>query len=155
MNTIQAVTLPRNMLQHTWNPVMAPAATNMGSHEIITVREIHACPKTRSLSAAIHVPIANGASFAFTSTRPSAQNFPAAARSPAQPRAFADPMPLLPVEWSARSVSAAAIPLGKRSCSMLTICRFIGIAIVTPSTARRKTQASINGNDSVVLLMSM
>ncbi len=51
-------------------------------------------------------------------------------------------------ECSARSVSAAAMPLGKRSCSMLIICRFIGIAIVTPRTARKNTQASISGTGS-------
>ena len=54
-------------------------------------------------------------------------------------------MALSPCECSARSVSAAAMPLGKRSCSMLIICRFIGMAIVTPSTARKNTQASISG----------
>ena len=39
---IQAVTLPSSMLQHTRSPVMAPAAMNMGSHDSITVRPIHA-----------------------------------------------------------------------------------------------------------------
>ena len=64
-------------------------------------------------------------------------------------------MPLSPTEWSARSVSAAAMPLGKRSCSMLIICRFMGIAMVTPSTARKNTHASIAGSGKVLLVMSM
>src|SRR5204863_289864 len=84
---IHAVTLPRNMLQHTWSPVMAPAAMNMGSHENITVRPIHSFPKTRSLSAAIHVPIMKGASLALMTTRPSVQNLLMTASSAAQPRA--------------------------------------------------------------------
>src|SRR4051812_11712627 len=39
------------------------------------------------------------------------------------------------------------MPEGKRSCSILIICRFIGIAIVTPSTAIKNTQASMSGTD--------
>ena len=134
---------------------MAPAAMNMGSQESITVRPIHAGPNTRWLRAVTHVPIMKGTSFALTSASPSAQNLPTTATSPAQPRARAERMPLSPTEWSARSVSAAAMPLGKRSCSMLTICRFMGIAIVTPSTARKNTHASIVGSGKVLLVMSM
>ena len=134
---------------------MAPAAMNMGSQESITVRPIHAGPNTRSLSAVIQVPIMKGASFAFTSARPSAQSLPMSASSPAPPRARAERMPLSPTEWSARSVSAAAIPLGKRSCSMLIICRFMGIAMVTPSTDRKNTHASMAGRDMVPWSMSM
>jgi hypothetical protein len=47
------------------------------------------------------------------------------------------------------------MPLGNRSCSMLIICRFMGIAIVTPSSARKKTQASIVDSDIASRLMSM
>jgi hypothetical protein len=152
---IHAVTLPSSMLQHTWRPVMAPAAMNIGSHESITVRPIQAAPKRRWFSAVIHVPIVNGARLGWRTARPSAHSLPIAARSAAQPSAFAERIPVLPVEWSAWSVSAAAIPLGKRSCSMLIICRFIGIAMVTPSTASRNTHASMSGSESVVLLTSM
>jgi hypothetical protein len=53
------------------------------------------------------------------------------------------------------SVSAAAMPLGKRSCSTLIIWRFIGIAIVTPSTERQNTHASMVGRDMTLLLISM
>ena len=56
-------------------------------------------------------------------------------------------MPCALLACSARSVSAAAMPDGKRSCSMLIICRFIGMAMVTPSTAMKNTQASISGTD--------
>jgi hypothetical protein len=51
--------------------------------------------------------------------------------------------------------SAAAMPEGKRSCSILIICRFIGMAIVTPSTAMKNTQASISGTDIDWSLMMM
>jgi hypothetical protein len=152
---IHAVTLPRNMLQHTWSPVMAPAAMNMGSQENITVRPIHAGPNTRWLRAATHVPIMNGASCALTTTSPSVQNLLTTASRPAQPSPRADRIPDSPTEWSARSVSAAAMPLGKRRCSTLIICRFMGIAMVTPSTERQNTHASIVGSDMVLLLMSM
>ena len=128
---------------------------NMGSHENITVRPIHSFPKTRSLSAAIHVPIMKGASLALMTTRPSVQNLLMTASSAAQPSARAERMPDSPTEWSARSVSAAAMPLGNRSCSTLIICRFIGMAMVTPSTARQNTHASMVGSDMVLLLMSM
>ena len=47
------------------------------------------------------------------------------------------------------------MPLGKRSCSTLIIWRFMGIAMVTPSTARKNTHASMSGSDIVVRLMSM
>jgi hypothetical protein len=47
------------------------------------------------------------------------------------------------------------MPLGKRSCSILIICRFMGMAMVTPSTARQNTHASMVGSDMVLLLMSM
>jgi hypothetical protein len=47
------------------------------------------------------------------------------------------------------------MPLGKRSCSTLIICRFMGIAMVTPSTERQNTHASMVGRDIVLLLMSM
>jgi hypothetical protein len=56
---------------------------------------------------------------------------------------------------SSRNDSVSAIPLGKRSCSTLIICRFIGIAMVTPSTASRNTHASMSGSASVVWLTSM
>ncbi len=36
---------------------------------------------------------------------------------------------------------AAAMPDGKRSRSTLIICRFMGMASVTPSTARKKIHA--------------
>jgi hypothetical protein len=126
---------------------MAPAAMNMGSQDSITVRPIHARPRNRSFSAVIQVPIMKGASLALTRVSPSAQNLPMKARRPATPSARAERSPRSPAEWSARSVSAAAMPLGKRSCSMLIICRFMGMAIVTPSTARKKTHASMMGND--------
>ena len=77
---------------------MAPAAMNMGSHENMTVRPIHAGPNTRWLKPAIHVPIIHGASFALTSTSPSAQSLPKAAMSPAHPSARAERMPLSPTE---------------------------------------------------------
>src|SRR4030095_12570407 len=47
------------------------------------------------------------------------------------------------------------MPLGKRSCSTLIIWRFIGIAMVTPSTARKNTQASSVGRGRVPPVMSM
>ena len=72
------------------------------------------------------------------------------AERPAQPSARAERAPLPPAAWSAASVSAAAMPLGKRSCSTLIICRFMGIAMVTPSTARKNTHASMSGSDIVV-----
>ncbi len=155
MKIIQAVTLPTSMLQDTWSPVMAPAAMNMGSQESITVRPIHAGPNTRWLKACTHVPIMKGESFALTTTRPSAQNLPTNAMRAAHPRARADRIPASPVEWSARSVSAAAMPLGKRSCSTLIIWRFMGMAMVTPSTDRKNTQASIVGRDRVWSLIIM
>jgi hypothetical protein len=99
--------------------------------------------------------MAKGASVTLTSARPSAQNLLAAATSPAQPNAFAERMPFPPAAWSARSVSAAAMPLGKRNCSTLIICRFMGMAMVTPSTASRKTQASMTGSDITASLMSI
>jgi hypothetical protein len=40
-----------------------------------------------------------------------------------------------------------ATPEGNRSCSILIICRFMGMAIVTPSTAMKNTHASISGTD--------
>ena len=64
------------------------------------------------------------------------------------PSALAARMPFSPCEWSARRVSAAATPLGKRSCSMLIICFFIGTAIVTPRMARKNTHASVSGTGS-------
>ncbi len=134
---------------------MTPAAMNIGSHESITVRPIQAGPKRRWFSAVIHVPIVNGARLGLNTPSPSAQSLPTAAMSAAQPSAFAERTPVLPVEWSAWSVSAAAMPLGKRSCSMLIICRFIGMAMVTPSTASRKIHASMSGSERVVLLTSM
>jgi hypothetical protein len=47
------------------------------------------------------------------------------------------------------------MPLGKRSCSTLIIWRFIGIAIVTPSTARKNTHARSVGRGRVLLVISM
>ena len=143
------------MLQHTRSPVMAPAAMNIGSHDSITVRPIQTGPNNRWLSAAIQVEIVSGASVADTSARPSDQNLSSSATSPAQPSARAERRPWAPTECSARSVSAAAIPLGKRSCSTLIIWRFIGMAIVTPSTESRKTQASISPSGIAVRLMSI
>jgi hypothetical protein len=64
-------------------------------------------------------------------------------------------MPCAVLLCSARSVSAAATPEGKRSCSMLIICRFMGMAIVTPSTAMKNTQASMSGTDIDWLLTIM
>ena len=152
---IQALIPPSSMLQDTRSPVMAPAAMNIGSHESITVRPIHAGPSTRSLNAPTHVPIMNGASFAFTTTRPSAQNLLTRAISPARPSARAERAAASPTECSARSVSAAAIPLGNRSCLTLIICLFIGIAMVTPMTATKKIQANMTDNGISVLLSSM
>ena len=143
------------MLQHTRSPVMAPAAMNIGSHDSITVRPIQTGPNRRWLRAAIQVEIMSGASVADTSARPSDQNLSSSATSPAQPSARAERRPWAPTECSARSVSAAAIPLGKRSCSTLIIWRFIGIAIVTPSTESRNTQASISPSGIAVPLMSI
>jgi hypothetical protein len=107
------------------------------------VRPIQAAPNTRWLSAATQVPIISGAKLALASASPSAQNFAVRATSPAHASARAERRPEAPAACSARRVSAAAMPLGKRSCSTLIICRFIGMAIVTPSTASRNTQASI------------
>jgi hypothetical protein len=143
------------MLQPTCQPVMAPAATNMGSQESMTVRPIQTGPSRRSLAAAIQGPIMKGASRGLTSTSPSAQSFPRTAPSPAQPRARAERAPRPPTAWSARRVSAAAMPLGKRSCSMLIICRFMGMAMVTPSTERKKIHASITGSERARSLISM
>jgi hypothetical protein len=78
---------------------------------------------------------------------PSAQNLSTAAISPAIPSALAARMPCEALTLSALSVSAAAMPDGKRSWSTLIICRFMGIAIVTPSTAIKNTHASISGID--------
>ena len=134
---------------------MAPAAMNIGSHDSITVRPIQAGPKRRWLSAATQAPIVSGVSAALTSPSPSAQNLATSASSPAQPSARAERSPPAPAACSARSVSAAAMPLGKRSCSTLIICRFMGIAIVTPSTESRNTHASIDGSDITRSLSSM
>ena len=38
---------------------------------------------------------------------------------------------------------------------MLIICRFMGMAIVTPSSDRKNTHASIAESDMVLLLISM
>jgi len=143
------------MLQHTRMPVMAPAAMNIGSHESITVRPIQAGPSTRALKAAIQVEIISGVSAPLTRASPSAQNLVSSASSPAQPSARAERSPLSPVACKARRVSAAAMPLGKRSCSTLIIWRFMGMAIVTPSTESRNTQASISPSGMAVLLISI
>ena len=67
--------------------------------------------------------------------------------SAARPSALAARRPCELLACSARKVSAAAMPDGKRNCSTLIICRFIGMAMVTPSTAMKNTQASISGTD--------
>ncbi len=76
---------------------------------------------------------------------PSAQTLSIAAISPASASALAARRPCALSAWSAFKVSAAAMPEGKRSCSILIICRFMGMAIVTPSTAMKNTQASMSG----------
>ena len=152
---IHAVTLPSSMLHDTLSPVMAPAAMNMGSQESITVRPIHAGPNTRWFSAATQLVIMKGASLPLTSTRPSAQNLVPMARAPAHARARAERIPVSPTAWRARRVSAAAMPLGKRSCSRLIIWRFMGTAMVTPSTERKNTHAIMVGRGSVLSLRSM
>src|SRR5215471_13146263 len=86
---------------------------------------------------------------------PSAQNLSIAAMIPARPSALAARRPCELLACSARKVSAAAMPEGKRSCSILIICRFMGMAIVTPSTAMKNTQASISGTDIDWLLTMM
>jgi hypothetical protein len=86
---------------------------------------------------------------------PSAQNLSIAAMSPARPSALAGRRPRELLACSARKVSAAAMPEGKRSCSTLIICRFIGMAMVTPSTAIKNTQASMSGTDIEWRLMMM
>ncbi len=143
------------MLDVTRSPVMAPAAMNIGSHASSTVRPIHAGPSTRALKAAIQVPIISGDSAALIRVSPSAQNLVTSAMSPAHPSARAERIPASPVACSARRVSAAAMPLGKRSCSTLIIWRFIGIAIVTPSTASRRTQASMSASGMVAPVISI
>jgi len=71
----------------------------------------------------------------------------AAAISAARPSALAARNPCELLACNARKVSAAAMPEGKRSCSILIICLFMGMAIVPPSTAIKNTQASISGTD--------
>ncbi|MNK89419.1 hypothetical protein D3C87_1094290 [compost metagenome] len=46
----------------------------------------------------------------------------------------------LPLAWRLLRVVAAAVPEGKRSCSTLIICRFMGMASMTPSMARKNVQ---------------
>ena len=106
-------------------------------------------------SAGIHVPIVNGAA-----RGGSRGSVPQSCRSrrgaPPKPSDFAERIPVLPVEWSAGGFSAAAIPLGKRSCSDVDhLSALIGMAMVTPSTASRNTHASMSGSESVALLTSM
>jgi len=148
---IQAVTLPSSMLQPTRSPVMAPAAMNIGLQESITVRPIHAGPNTRSLRAVIQVPIMKGrASVHERQGRP-----PELATSREQARPSPGPapkrMPLSPTEWSARSVSAAAIRSGKRSCSMLIICRLIGMPW-SPRAPTGRNPRGMAGRDMVRLI---
>ena len=143
-NTAQQNVPPINMLTQTRRPVIAPAAMKMGSQPNMTVRPIQAGPKTTVLSLVIKASLENGASFE-NKAKPSCQKLSSAASRPARPSALAARMPLAPCEWSARSVSAAATPLGKRNCSMLIICFFIGTAMVTPRIARKKTQARVSG----------
>ena len=45
------------------------------------------------------------------------------------------------------------MPVGKRSCSTLIIWRFIGIVMVTPRTARKKTHANVSPSGSAWLLI--
>ncbi len=47
-----------------------------------------------------------------------------------------------PWEYRLRSVSAAAMPLGKASCSWVTSCRLRGMARKTPRAAVRSTKGT-------------
>jgi hypothetical protein len=136
-------------------PTSMPAAMKMMSPTHITVRPIQAAPKSFSLTPVSIACSSKRAQPWFTRCSPSFQNLWIRATRPAMPSARAARVPLSPEECSARSVSAAAMPLGKRSCSMLIICRFIGTAMVTPSTARKKIHPSMSGSDSDSLLSMM
>ena len=144
---IQHTMLPMRMLTQTRIPMIAPDAMKIGSQLNITVRPIQAGPKTTAFNLVTNTSLENGASRAMAA-KPSCQKLSMAARSPAMPSALAARMPFAPWEWSARKVSAAATPLGKRSCSMLIICFFIGTAMVTPRMARKKTHANVSGSES-------
>ena len=139
--------LPMRMLMHTRIPMIAPDAMKIGSQLNITVRPIHAGPKMISFNLVQIVSLENAASFGMTA-KPSCTKLSMAASTPATPSALAARIPFAPCECRARKVSAAATPLGKRSCSMLIICFFIGTAIVTPRMARKKTHANVSGSES-------
>jgi hypothetical protein len=147
---IQHAKLPARMLKQTRIPMIAPDAMKIGSQLNITVRPTHVGPKKNSLNLVQSVSLENAASLGMTA-KPSWMKLSMAAISPAIPSAFAARIPFCPCECKARNVSAAATPLGKRSCSMLIICFFIGMAIVTPRMARKKTHAKVSGNGSAIM----
>ncbi len=151
-NTAQHSVPLMNMVTHTRKPVIAPAATKMKSQEKVTVRPCHSlnpsAPSSHFCASASNAVLVNFPQCLLTSTSPSAQNLSSAASTPAMPSAWAARIPFSPCECSARNVSAAAMPLGKRSCSTLIICRFIGTAMVTPRMARKNTQPNVSPSGS-------
>ena len=146
---------PSSMLAPARMPINAPPAMKMGSHWNNTVRPIQAGPNVATLNLPNAAPRLYLENPAPSRCMPSIQNWLMAASTPPVPSARAERAARAPSEYKVRSVTAAAIPVGKRSCSTLTICRFIGIAMVTPSTASTNTQANISPRGREVPLIMM
>ena len=128
---------PRSIDQATFQPTMAPAAIMIA---LISKDIVHFARATPLI-----VP-GNGNELGMkASLPPSRKNAVKAPKAAASPSDRALSTASLPVECRLRSVSAAAIPLGNLSCSTLIICRFIGTAMKTPSTARKNVHAASTG----------
>src|SRR5215470_10368951 len=123
---------------HAWRKLMiAPAATNRSEPS----NDIVSCDRGYEPTEIHDVPhVAGMLGYGMPGQLASRNQAMSAPRTAARPSdrpcccAF-DPSP-----WSALIVVAAAVPLGKGSCSMLIICRFAGTARKTPSIEITRSQ---------------